>query len=122
LNPKQREVSSLNGKVGYLRVTCNVIPNAMKLATVWNDYKHTLRVRNWWKKLKNHTPYLFSSKKYRKFGKKVIAQSTSDLLPKHQTSEISLKKSDLMLKHQKWQHWVQCIKNHISWSPSYMSV
>jgi len=39
LNPKQREVSSLNGKVGYLRVTCNVIPNAMKRATVWNDYQ-----------------------------------------------------------------------------------
>jgi len=26
-------------------------------------------------------------------------------LPKHQISEISLKTSDLMLKHQKWQHW-----------------
>jgi len=26
-------------------------------------------------------------------------------MPKHQTSEISLKTSDLMLKHQKWQHW-----------------
>jgi len=38
------------------------------------------------------------------------AQSTSDLLPKHQTSKISLKISDLMLKHQKWQHclWIQC--------------
>jgi len=32
------------------------------------------------------------------------AQSTSDLSPKHQTAEISLKTSDLMLKHQKWQH------------------
>jgi len=36
--------------------------------------------------------------------KKTTAQSTSDLMPKHQTSEISLKTSDLMLQHQKWQH------------------
>jgi len=34
---------------------------------------------------------------------KAVAQSTSDLSPKHQTSEISLKTSDMMLKHQKWQ-------------------
>jgi len=33
---------------------------------------------------------------------KSTAHSTSDLSPKHQTSEISLKISDLMLKHQKW--------------------
>jgi len=46
-------------------------------------------------------------KKYRKFGKKTTAQTTSDLLPKHLTSEIFLKTSDLMLKHQKWQHWLQ---------------
>jgi len=32
---------------------------------------------------------------------KTTAQSTLDLLPKHQTPEISLKTSDLMLKHQK---------------------
>ena len=32
--------------------------------------------------------------------------------PKHQTSEISLKTSDLMLKHQKWQHWLSlCTKS-----------
>jgi len=36
---------------------------------------------------------------------KVTAQSTTDLWPKHQTSEISIKTSHLMLKHQKWQHW-----------------
>jgi len=35
---------------------------------------------------------------------KTTAWSTSDLLPKHPTSEISLKTSDLMLKHQTWQH------------------
>jgi len=35
------------------------------------------------------------------------AQSTSDLSPKHQTSKIFLKTSDLMIKHQKWQHWLQ---------------
>jgi len=35
---------------------------------------------------------------------KTTAQSTSDLLPKYQTSEISLKTSNLMLKHQKCQH------------------
>jgi len=34
----------------------------------------------------------------------ITAYSTSDLSPKHQTSEISLKTSDLMLKHKKWQH------------------
>jgi len=31
---------------------------------------------------------------------KVTAQSTSGLSPKHQASEISLRRSDLMLKHQ----------------------
>jgi len=36
---------------------------------------------------------------------KTTTQSTLDLSPKHKTSEISLKTSDLMLKHQKWQHW-----------------
>jgi len=46
----------------------------------------------------------FHPKKHGKFGKKTTAQSTSDLLPKRQTSEISLKRPDLMLKHQKWQH------------------
>jgi len=35
---------------------------------------------------------------------KTTAQSTSDFSPKHQTPEISFKTSDLMLKHQKWQH------------------
>jgi len=30
------------------------------------------------------------------------AQSTSDFSPKHQTSEISLKTSDMMLQHQIW--------------------
>jgi len=37
--------------------------------------------------------------------KTTTAHSTSGLSPKHQTSEISLETSDLMLKHQKWQHW-----------------
>jgi len=30
--------------------------------------------------------------------------ATSDFLQKHQTSEVYLKTTDLMLKHQKWQH------------------
>jgi len=34
---------------------------------------------------------------------KTTAQSTSDLPTKHQTSDISLKTSNMMLKHQKWQ-------------------
>ena len=34
-------------------------------------------------------------------------QSTSNLSPKHQTSDISLKISDLKLKHQKCQRWSQ---------------
>jgi len=41
---------------------------------------------------------------------KVAAQLTSDLSPKRQTSEISHKTSDLMLKHQRWQH---CMRNSI---------
>ena len=40
---------------------------------------------------------------------KAIARSTSDLSPKHQTSEISLKTSDLMLKYQTWQHCPQAM-------------
>jgi len=41
---------------------------------------------------------------------KITAQSTSDLSPKQQMSEISLKTSDLILKHQKCQHcfWRFC--------------
>jgi len=35
----------------------------------------------------------------------MTAQSTSDLSPKHQTSEISVQKFRLMWNHQKWQHW-----------------
>jgi len=36
-------------------VTCYVIPNARKMASsVWNDYQTHMRVRNWWKKLKNY--------------------------------------------------------------------
>jgi len=46
----------------------------------------------------------FCPKMYGKFGKKTTPQSTSDLLTKHQTSEISLNTSNLMLKRQKWQH------------------
>jgi len=61
LNPKQSEVSSLNGKVGYMRNVC-FIPNAMKRASsVCNDYQTHMRVRNWWKKLKNHESNTSSS-------------------------------------------------------------
>jgi len=50
LNPKKREVSSLNGKVGETHNVC-VIPNGMKRASsVWNNYQTHTRVRNWWKK------------------------------------------------------------------------
>jgi len=38
---------------------------------------------------------------------KLLYLSTSDFSPKHQTSEISIKTSYLMLKHQKWQHCPQ---------------
>jgi len=48
----------------------------------------------------------------RRMWKTTTAHSTSDLSPKHQTSEISLKTSDLMLKHQTRQHWtVVCIRD-----------
>jgi len=37
-----------------MRNVC-VIPNAMKRASsAWDDYETHIRVRNWWKKLKNH--------------------------------------------------------------------
>jgi len=36
---------------------------------------------------------------------KITTRATYDLSLKHQTSEISVKTSDLMLKYQKWQHW-----------------
>jgi len=68
----------------------------MKRATVWNDYQTYTEGEKLMKDTKNHESNLFSSGKYRKFGKKTIAQSTSDLLPKHQTSEIYVKTSDLM--------------------------
>jgi len=35
---------------------------------------------------------------------KTTAQSTSDFSPQYQTSQISHKTSDLMLKYQNWQH------------------
>jgi len=43
------------------------------------------------------------------------AHLTSDLSPKRQPSEISLKTSDLMLKHQKWQHCLQSIGFEFRW-------
>ena len=55
--------------------------------------------------LKILNPTCFHSKKESKCGKRKQQQSTSDLWPKHQTWEISLKIPGLMLKHQKWQHW-----------------
>jgi len=47
---------------GYLCVTLhNVISNATKRASsVWKDYQTHMRVRNWWKKLKNHDCNSFS--------------------------------------------------------------
>jgi len=41
MNPKQREESSLNGKIGYLCVEYVIsIPNAMKrVSSVWNNYQ-----------------------------------------------------------------------------------
>ena len=46
---------------------------------------------------------------------KTTAQSTSNFSSKHQTSEISLKTTDLMLKQQKWQHcWPASLRNQSS--------
>jgi len=78
-----------------------VVPNATKRAS--SDYQTYLSVKNWWKKLENHESNSFSPLKCRNFGKKTTAQSTSDLLPEHQ--KFLSKHPDLMLKHQKWQHW-----------------
>jgi len=64
-----------------------------------------MRVKDWWK-----TPIIiinitcFHVKGQEMWKTKVTVHSTSDLSPKHQASEVSLKTSDLMLKHQKWQH------------------
>jgi len=42
-------------KKSVVCATCYVIPNARKRASsVWNDYQTQMRVRNWWKKLKNY--------------------------------------------------------------------
>jgi len=59
----------------------------------WNDYQTHMSVRDWWKKLENFESKLLFNQK-RKRGKQ-----------KQQHPEISLKTSDLMLKHQKWQLW-----------------
>jgi len=45
--------------------------------------------------------------------KTTTVRSISDLSPEHQTSEISLKTSDLMLKQQKWQHWSKLFFNSV---------
>jgi len=47
---------------------------------------------------------IFIVKREEMWKTKTTAQSTSDLSPKHQTSEMFLKTSDLIIKHQKWQH------------------
>jgi len=61
LNPKEREVSPLNGNWLLMRNVC-AIPNGMKKASsVRNDYQTHTRVRNWWKKLKKHEFNSFSS-------------------------------------------------------------
>jgi len=82
-------------------VTYYVIPNARKSASrVWIDYQTHMRVRNWWKKFKNHESNYLHPENIWNWGKKTTAQSTSDLLPKHQTSEFSLKTSEVVtLKH-----------------------
>jgi len=50
-------------------VTCYVILNADVLAasSVWNDYQTHMRVRNWWKKLKNYS--IFILKRHKIWGK-----------------------------------------------------
>jgi len=67
-----------------------------------------MSVIDWWKKLnKQYESNFFSPERTGNVEKKwVTTHSTSGLSPKHQTSEITLKTSDLMLmlKHQKWQH------------------
>ena len=72
----------------------HVIVNAVRTASsVCKDNQTNTRVRNWWEILK-FSPEL-----------KQPPSQQQDLSPIHQTSEISLKTSDLILKHQKWQHW-----------------
>ena len=110
LNPKQREVSWLNGKVVYSCVTCNVIPSTiiMKRALDWNNYQkhYTLRMRNWWKKLKNHESNLYSSEKHRKLGKKQQLSQHQICCQNIRHQRFVAKTSDIknfsQIKHQIW--------------------
>jgi len=59
----------------------------------------------------------FPPKKEKRCKTRTTVQSTSDLSPKPQTSEISLKTSDLMLKHQKWQNCSpSTVENHLGFT------
>jgi len=86
---RNTEKHCLNGKVSYLCVTYMLF----LFPTLWKELLQfrTITKHTWeWEIDKNHESN--------------SAQSTSYLLTKYQTSEISLKTANLMLKHQKWQH------------------
>ena len=55
-----------------------------------------VRVSNRLKKLKNYEFNYLHPKRIQNLGKETTAQSTSDMLPKHQISEISLKTSEMV--------------------------
>ena len=77
-------------------VTCYVIPNAGKRALQFGTItKHTLEWEIDERNLKIMNLTISILKGY-KIGRITTAQSTSDMLPKHQTSEISLKTSEVV--------------------------
>ena len=82
------------------------IPNAMKGASsVWNNYQTHKRVRNWWKKLEK----IMNLTHFHPENIENVAKNNSSVnirsVTKTSDIKISLKKQDLMLKYQKWQHW-----------------
>jgi len=79
-----------------IRVTCYVIPNAKKRAfSVWNDYQTHMRVRSWWKKLKNYeSNYLHPEKIYNCRKKQQLSQ--------HEICCQNTRHQKFLPKHQKW--------------------
>jgi len=98
--------SRLNGEVGHAW-SKNVILNTAKGASsVWTDFQTHVWLRDCWNKLKNtNITSLHPKRRGNVENKTSFAQSRSNLSAIHQTSQVSLKTTDLTLKDQKWQHW-----------------
>ena len=112
LNQKERSIV-INLESWLFMRNVNVIPNAMKRASsVWNDYQTHMRVRNWWKKLKNHEPNLFLSKSIENFGKK-------QQLSQHQICCENIRHQKFLSKHQIWCWNIRsCSTAYETWLPN----